>query len=225
MAATLTEAYDHEEYRDKLELTEENGDKEMSVQIRMARLLSDLREYEKANDFLSPAIESYPDHELAKELNEKIQNHLQKNREQEELMNIKRHPIYHTSMIYKTSFDLSDFILEKYSPLHFAVGSLLDMAEKASQPDDPFVLWYRVKWYMKTGDKEKLVQELKRGTQLQPDFVPLLRLAGDYYELIGEQDKAIEIYRHILEIYPGEPVWLRYETRIAEYKEYIKQNE
>jgi len=225
MIIILSAAYEHEEYRNKLELTEENGDKEMSVRLRMGRLLSDLRDYEKANDFLDKVIENSPEHELANQLKEKIQNQLNKNREQEELMNIKNHPAYNTSMIYKTSLDLSDFILEKYYPLHFAVGGLLDMAEKASQSDDPFVLWYRVKWYMKIGDKENLVQELKRGIILQPDFVPLLRLAGDYYELIGEQDKAIEIYRHILEIYPGEPVWLRYETRIAEYKEYIKQNE
>ena len=110
-----------------------------------------------------------------------------------------------TSMIYKISLDLSDFILKHYSPLHFAVGWLLDKAEKASQPDDPFVLWYRIKWYMKTGDREKLVQELEEAVMLQPDFVPLLRLAGDYYELIGKQDKAVEIYAHILELYPGEP--------------------
>ncbi len=79
----------------------------------MARLLADLRDYEKANDFLEAVIESYPDHEMARELNEKIQDQLQKNRKQEELMNLKNHPPYKKSMIYRISLDLSDFILEQ----------------------------------------------------------------------------------------------------------------
>ncbi len=74
MVGTLSAAYDHEEFRDKLELTEEGGNKNMAVRLRMARLLSDLRDYEKANDFIEGVIESYPDHELANELNEIIQN-------------------------------------------------------------------------------------------------------------------------------------------------------
>jgi len=221
MVIILSEAYEHEESRKKLELTTENGNKEVSVQLRIARLLSDLRDYEKANNFLDMVLENSPEHEFANQLKEKIQNQLNKNREQEELMNIKRHPIYHTSMIYKTSFDLSDFILEKYSPLHFAVGSLLDMAEKASQPDDPFVLWYRVKWYMKIGDGENLAQELEKAIMLQPDFIPLMRLAGDYYALKGDHDKAFEISAHILELYPGEPLWLKYAKRIVEYDKNI----
>jgi len=219
MVIILSGAYDHEEYRDKLELTEENGNKSISVQLRMARLLSDLRDYEKANDFLEAVIEIYPEHELANKLHETIQDQLQKNIKQKELMNLKNHPLYNESMIYRISLDLSDFILKDYSPLHFTVGWLLNKAEKASQPDDPFVLWYRVKWYMETGDSEKLMQELQDAAKLQPDFVPLLRLAGEYYELIGEQDKAIEIFAHILDLYPGEPLWLKYENRIVEYNE------
>ena len=219
MVGTLSAAYDHEEFRDKLELTEEGGNKNMAVRLRMARLLSDLRDYEKANDFIEGVIGSYPDHELANELNGKIQNQLQKNSKQEELMNFKNHHPYKSNMIYKTSLDLSDFILEKYFPLRFAIGWLLNKAEKASQHDDPFILWYRVKWYMKTGDKDKLIQELEEAAILQPDFVPLLRLAGDYYELIGEKDKAVEIFSHILDIYPGERLWLRYEKKIIAYNE------
>ena len=72
---------------------------------------------------------------------------------------------------------------------------------------------------MKTGDKDKLIQELEEAAILQPDFVPLLRLAGDYYELIGEKDKAVEIFSHILDIYPGERLWLRYEKKIIAYNE------
>ena len=135
-------------------------------------------------------------------------------------MDVRNHSPYNASMIYKISLDLSDFVLKHYSPLQFAIGWLLDKAEKASQPDDPFVLWYRVKWYMKTGDSEKLVQELEKAIMLQPDFVPLMRLAGDYYELIGEQDKAVEMFAHILELYPSEPLWLKYEKRIVAFNKY-----
>jgi len=219
MVTVLFEAYDDEEYRGKLELTEEDGNKDLSVRLRMARLLTDLRDYPKANDFLGPVIEKYPEHEVARELNEILQDHLAKNKIQEGLMNIKNHPPYNTSLIYKTAIDLSDFVLKYYSPLRFGVGWLLEKAEHASQPNDPFVLWYRIKWYMKSGDKNKLVQELEEAVKLQPDFVPLLRLAGDYYRLIGEQDKAIEIFAHILELYPGENAWLRYEKNIIAYNE------
>ena len=103
--------------------------------------------------------------------------------------------------------------------MRFAVGWLLDKAEKASQYDDPFILWYRIKWYMKTGDKDKLIKALQEAAVLQPDFVPLLRLTGDYYELIGEKDKAVEIFSHILDIYPGERLWLRYEKKIIAFNE------
>jgi tetratricopeptide (TPR) repeat protein len=219
MVAVLSEAYDDEEYRSKLELTDENGNKDLSVSLRMARLLTDLRDYNKANDFLGPIIESYPENTLGIELNEKLQDQLQKNKKQEELMDIKNHPPYHNSFIYKIALDLSDFFLKKYSPLRFTVGWLLDKAEHASQPDDPFVMWYRFKWYMNSGDTNKLVQELEEAVKLQPDFIPLLRLAGEYYELIGKYDNAIEIYDHILESYPGEPAWLRYEKKIVAYNE------
>ena len=78
---------------------------------------------------------------------------------------------------------------------------------------------------MEKGDIEKLVQKLEKAIMLQPDFVPLMRLAGDYYEIIGEKDKAIQVFAHILELYPGEPAWMKYETRIAEDQENKKQNE
>ena len=156
---------------------------------------------------------------MAIELNEKIQNELQEKRKQEELMNVKNHLPYNENKFYRLSLKLSDFILEKYAPLRFAVGWLLEKAEKASQPDDPFVLLYRIKWYMKIGDSEKFVQEIKKAVDLQPDFIPILKLTGDYYELIGEQDRAVEIFTHILELYPGEPSWLRYEKSIIAYNE------
>ena len=139
-------------------------------------------------------------------------------------MDIKNHPPYKTSMIYKTSFDLVDFILKHYSPLRFSVGWLLNEAEKASQPDDPFVLWYWIKWYIETGDREKLVQKLEEAAILQPDFVPLLRLTGEYFERIGDQNKAVETYTHILEIYPGDPAWLGYEKKIIAYNEIKTMN-
>ena len=219
MAETLLEAYDHEEFREKLELTDEGGDKSMSVRLRMARLLADLRDYEKAGDFIRPVVEAYPEHEKARELNEKIQESLRKNGEQEELMELRNHPPYVESLRYRTAFKAADFVLTYYSPLQFSIGWLLDRAAGVSRPDDPFVLLYRIKWYMKTGDSEKVVEELEKAARLQPDFVPLLRLVGDYYELSGDKDKAIEIFRRILELYPAEPAWLRYEKRITAYKE------
>jgi tetratricopeptide (TPR) repeat protein len=206
MAGTLIEAYDHPDYREKLELTEEGGDKMLSVNLRRARLLSDLREYEKADVFLQEAIESNPDHDLARELNETIQEKLQKNRKLEELMHLGSHPPYTASMTYRRSLDLFNFILTRYTPMQFAVGWLLDQAEKASQPDDPFVLWYRIKWYKKTSDVEKLVPALEEAT-------------GKYYERIGDWDRAVEIYTHLLDIYPGEPAWLGYEKKIIRYNE------
>ena len=221
MTATLSEAYDHEEFRGKLELTAEGGNQNLAVRLRMARLLADLRDYDKANDFLEPILETYPDHESVKQLNMKIQDQLRKNEEQEELMDVGKHPPYQESLIYKSALDLSDFILKLYPPLIPVIGYLLDKAAEASRPDDPFVLWYRIKWYMETGDAEKLAPELEEAVAPQPDFVPILRLAGAYYELIGKEDKAVETFEHILDLYPAEPAWLKYEKRIVDYNEKI----
>jgi len=107
--------------------------------------------------------------------------------------------------------------LKNYSPLRFAIGYLLDKAKKTARPDDPFILWYRIKWYMKTGDLEKLVKALEEADRLQLDFVPLLRVTGEYFENIGEWDKAVKIYSHLLDIYPKEPAWRRYEKKIIAY--------
>ena len=219
MSATLTLAYDNKEYRKKLELTEENGDKFMAVRLRMARLLCDLRDYEKAKDFIKSVVDMYPEKKTAGELYKKIQESIAKDNRQEALMKLVNHPPYKTSMAYKLSLDLSDFILEYYPPLRFAVGWLLDKAAQASQPDDPFVLLYRIKWHMETSAKKKLITELEDAAERQPDFVPILRLAGDYYDLIGDQEKAVEIFSHILDTYPGEPLWLKYEKRIIAFNE------
>jgi tetratricopeptide (TPR) repeat protein len=81
------------------------------------------------------------------------------------------------------------------------------------------VLWYRIKWYKKTGDIKKLVQILEEAAGVQPDFVPIVRLTGAYYEQIGDGARAVEIYQHLLDIYPEEPAWLRYEKKIIAFNE------
>ena len=78
---------------------------------------------------------------------------------------------------------------------------------------------------MKFSSRTSLIRGLEEADELQPNFIPLLRLTGEYYDLIGEQDKAIEIYLHLLELYPGEPAWLRYDKKIVKYNENKKRNE
>lgn len=134
-------------------------------------------------------------------------------------MDISNHRPYQENTRYKTATDLTDFIIRYYSPLHFTIGWLLEQAAQASRPDDPFVLLYKIKWFMKVSDREQLIEALEKVVDLQPDFVPLLRLAGEYYELVGEMGKAAEIYAHILELYPGEPLWVIYKKKIIQYNE------
>ena len=219
MVTTLSEAYNHENFREELQLTDEDGNKLMSVRLRMAKLPYDLKDHEKANDFLAPVVEKYPDHELANKLNESIQNDREKNRRQEESFDLNSHPPYKANTTYRMALDLADFIQKYYSPLIGTVGWLLDKAEEATQPDDPFIIWYRVKWFMKKADRNNLIRGVEKGVELQPDFVPLLRLGGDYYYLIGEHEKAVEIFSHILELYPAEPQWLRYQKKILQFAE------
>ncbi|MFC1837832.1 tetratricopeptide repeat protein, partial [Thermodesulfobacteriota bacterium] len=152
MVKVFSAAYDDEEYRAKLELTDEDGDKSMSVRLRMARLLYDLKDYEKARGFLKPVLENHPDHELAVELNGKIEKDVQKNRKQGMLTDIRNHPPYKNNLPYKIYLDLVEFIFQYYSPLNPAVGWLLNKAEGVSSPGDPFVLWYRLRWYKKLDD-------------------------------------------------------------------------
>ena len=45
-------------------------------------------------------------------------------------MNLENHSPYKINMTYKLSLDLTDFILEYYPPLRFAIGWLLDKAEQ-----------------------------------------------------------------------------------------------
>jgi tetratricopeptide (TPR) repeat protein len=225
MVKTCSDAYEHEEARGNLEITEENGNKNIAIRLRIARLLVDLRDYQKADDFLSPVVQKYPDHKLANELNERIQNELEKKKKQEELMNIKNHIPYRESVIYRTALDVSDFIINHYSPLLFTVDWLLGKAEKVSKPDDLFIITKRINLYNKMGERKKLRQELEEASKFHTDFVPLLRLIGEYYERDGNQDKAIETYEHLLEIYPSEPAWLNYQKKIIAYNENLDQED
>ena len=72
---------------------------------------------------------------------------------------------------------------------------------------------------MENGEKEKLVQGLDQAIKLQQDFMPLLKLIGEYYEVTGEQEQAAEIFSRILELYPGEPNSLIYQQKILTYTE------
>ena len=54
---------------------------------------------------------------------------------------------------------------------------------------------------------------------INPIIIPLLKIIGDYYELIGEQEQAAEIFSRILELYPGEPDSLIYKQKILTYTE------
>ena len=72
---------------------------------------------------------------------------------------------------------------------------------------------------MKTGDKEKGLHWLKQSIKLQQDFIPLLKLIGEYFEVIGEQEQAVEIFSRILELFPGESDSLEYQQKILTYTE------
>ena len=111
----------------------------------------------------------------------------------------------------------SRFILQYYKPLSGLAGRLLTRAN-TMYPEDPFVILNLASWLISQGKTDFALEAIEKGITIQPDFVPLLDLAGKVYNANMMVEKKIMTYKKILELYPGHPQWFNYENKLNQYE-------
>ncbi len=217
MVNTLLAAYDDEESRKELNLGDYQIAKESAVALRMAPLMMDLRAYDEADKFLEMVKKLAPRNEHYLKYLERYQIETKRNSEQSTLKKINNHEIFQANITYRSMMIISHFILQYYSPLIPFTDIVLGEARSASPQNDPFVSLYYLRWFQKCQKQAKLSTELEISLQNFPDFVPILEFASRFYIISGQYEKAVEICKRILEVYPGHRSWLRYQGIIAKY--------
>jgi tetratricopeptide (TPR) repeat protein len=216
MMKTLLAAYDDPISREALHLPERGDDKQGAMQIRMAQLMLDLRDYRLANNYIQKNKDLYPEDEKILEFEKRYLEETEKNSLQIRAADYHNHQAYQSDFLYRFSLSAAEFVLKHYSPLSGGAEWLLRKMQARMPVRDSFISLYLIKLYTKSGKDDLIVKELENTLLEFPDFVPLLEITGSYYRQINSREKAQEIYEHILELYPGHPKWFFYNKIILE---------
>ncbi|MCK5230894.1 MAG: hypothetical protein KAR13_11545, partial [Desulfobulbaceae bacterium] len=195
--------------REKLGLSGEPVD----IPLKIALLLLDMREYEKCALYLNKALKLNPHHEKSLETKKRLLENMEKRAKAIFVSDIHNDQDFRENRLFRLYMSLADFILNNYSPLKFMVVRFLEAAGEI-RPNNPFVPLYIARRHMEMEHMEEAVRTIEKSIPDNPDFPPLLELAGLCYMKTDKPIKAAIAYQHLLEIYPGHPNWKRYKRVI-----------
>lgn len=216
MEDLLANNYENEEARNALGMYLEKDGVKTAVRLRMARLMLDIKDYQKAQSYLEVLKVLSPINERAAELRKTLVQETEKNKAQAYRSDINNHPPYNNNFRIRLYLDTADFILKYYSPLTVFAGRLIEKA-KALAPADPFVALYWCRYLEKTDQSGQFVNALQCAVEKFPDFIPLLQYQADNLTKLGKLERLAAILKHILDIYPGHKNWHIYQKIINEY--------
>ncbi len=205
----LSGAFNDPKARKMLRLV--GDDQQKATILKIAELLTAVRDYNKADFFLDRAEAAFPDDKLVAAARSRLNNILEKNRRSELASAVSSHEAY-SSPDYKFCWKSVNFIMKYYRPLMPLARALLDSA-LARYPGDRFLVLLDLKLRLARGKDGLDLSRLDRALKHDPDFIPLLLLAERVYSRSGETGKAIKALDRILAVYPGIPQWRTLQTR------------
>ena len=91
-------------------------------------------------------------------------------------------------------------------------------------PENPFLPVYLAKWHMGNGRINEAVSILEGYLNRDENFVPVLEQLGLCYQQKKDYPKSLEIFKKILDIYPGNPNWRNYLSYIYKNEDMIEES-
>ena len=213
LGPVLDKAYDDPEYRQKLSLNK-TGNKQKDVLLKIIQTLLSFKDYGKAKTFIKKYKEKFSEDKLINSLNDKYESETTKNQNVEANMKIINHLPFQKDLFYKWVMRITDFINNKYPPLHSTIGWFLNHLEKKYQRD-PYITVKKIQWLIDKNKIDKAFNIMEKNFKLHNDFIPFLEIAGNLYRAKKKKEKAIKIYSKILRLYPGTPKRIIYERFIT----------
>lgn len=202
-------AYDDDKTRKELLLDQLGKSKDVAVSLYMSKILLDMRKYNFAQNYLMfvESIDNTNKRYIA--LWERFNTEQQKNKQAKTMSEFSRYTDNHKDDYYLIYINTARFIITSYPPLLPIAGWMLDKAGELS-PEDPFVALYKLRWLLARDKFDEALIQVKKSITEHPDFVPLLEMGSDIFLQFDDTAGTAKLYKHILDIYPGNPQWLRY---------------
>ncbi|MCK5229613.1 MAG: hypothetical protein KAR13_05070, partial [Desulfobulbaceae bacterium] len=178
----------------------------VAVPLKIALLLLEIREYEKCRFYLEKALQLDSNHKESLEIKKILLARIEERANSLQLSDIRHDKDFKENRKFGFHMSLAGFILNRYSPLKFIAGRLIEKARQI-RPENPFVPVYLASWHVKMGRVEEAVRIIEEAIPDHSDFPPLLELAGSCYLKTGKPVKAGIVYQHLLDLYHGHPQW------------------
>ena len=93
------------------------------------------------------------------------------------------------------------------------IGPLLKKAVQL-EPESLRAALRLARWQLQNGKVDDALKLAEDHLRDNPDFPPLLELAGKCYFVQEKKEEAAAMFNKLLEVYPGHPNWRRYENFI-----------
>jgi len=170
-----------------------------AVAYELARIYNEKEEGEKALRYIRMAIEAAPENHWYRRFLATLYQKQNKNREAadvyEELVN--RDPDH------EDYYNLWAYFLVQANEVKEALKVYDKFEKRIGITED--VIRRKHSLYVGLGDNKKAADELMRLIEAYPNSVEYRHLLAGFYEQIGEEKMAKEVYRNILDIAPDDP--------------------
>jgi tetratricopeptide (TPR) repeat protein len=186
------------------------GKEKYEIPIYLAKLAMKYRQYERAALYLQDAQKLEAEPRESTPVIEKFQAIMVQNRQKWRESNIAKNETYANNRAFRFYLKAVDFILNKYWPLKDKPAGWLLLQAQNIDPENPFLPVYLTKWHMGNGRINEAISILEGYLNRDENFVPVLEQLGLCYQQKKDYPKSVEIFKKILDIYPGNSNWMNY---------------
>jgi len=199
------------------------GEGTYEVPIKLFQTAFNYRQYDYAKLYLDDVVKLGAGPEVIKPLEEKLTNTVKQNKSKAYESTIENDLTYKDNLQFRLYLKTVDFILRKYRPLRGAVAGWLINRAQTIDPDNPFLPVYRARWHKANNRVNIAISELEEFTEINKNFVPVLDFLGKCYRDTKNYEKAVSVFSHILDVYPGHRAWANYLSYIYQYEDRVNE--
>jgi tetratricopeptide (TPR) repeat protein len=212
MEAMLLDASSNDEGRRQLDLA--SGSAAISSRMAAAFLMD--KDYNNARTYLAKALAIDPANEETLAIKKIFDDETARNRLARVAISRANRPATSTGFRFKAAFYLAEFIEKRYRLLNPWLGPLLKKAVRL-EPKSLSAALRLGYWQLQNGKVDDALKLAKGLLADNPEFPPLLDLAGQCYFIQEKKEQAVSMLKKLLEVYPGHPDRRRYTKYIRDF--------
>jgi tetratricopeptide (TPR) repeat protein len=212
MEAMLLDASSNDEGRRQLDLA--SGSAAISSRMAAAFLMD--KDYNNARTYLAKALAIDLANEEILAIKKIFDDETARNRLARVASSRANRPATSTGFRFKAAFYLAEFIEKRYRLLNPWLGPLLKKAVRL-EPKSLSAALRLGYWQLQNGKVDDALKLAKGLLADNPEFPPLLDLAGQCYFIQEKKEQAVSMLKKLMEVYPGHPDQRRYTKYIRDF--------